>query len=81
MREFEAKRWRIRDHDAYYPTLTQQLHRLDIAKVLAAITKIVVRIAIDLTFVKTQCRKLLRLWFCFTVELWSTSFEKCTLLC
>lgn len=68
---------RIRDHDA----LSQQLHRLDTAKALAAITEAVVRVAIDLAFVKTQCRKPLRLWFCFTVELWSTSFDKCTLSC
>ena len=57
MREFEPEKWRIRDHDAYYPTLSQQLHRLDTAKALAAITKVVVRVAIDLAFVKTQCRK------------------------
>ena len=70
MREFKAEKWRIRDHDIYGPTLSQRLHRIDTAKALAAITRVVVRVAIDFAFIKKQRKRLLRLWFCFTVELW-----------
>ena len=62
MREFEAEKWRIRDHDAYYPTLSQQLHRLDTAKSLSSITKVVVRVAIDLAFVKTATSSVVLLY-------------------